>query len=152
MTWQNMVKPEMAVALSENRISEARSQMKRTTILMAVAMLCVVIALVIMWPWINDFLYAKRYASEPMALIVALWAAITLCSASYTPLSAALQALKDFKALAMGSIYASVIAAVSVLFLLHYYAPETTLWGIVLAELFMAIFLYRVVTMALQNK
>ena len=152
MTWQNMVKPEMAVALSENRISEVRSQMKRTTILMAVAMLCVVIALVIMWPWINDFLYAKRYASEPMALIVALWAAITLCSASYTPLSAALQALKDFKALAMGSIYASVIAAVSVLFLLHYYAPETTLWGIVLAELFMAIFLYRVVTMALQNK
>ena len=87
-----------------------------------------------------------------MALIVALWAAITLCSASYTPLSAALQALKNFKARAMGSIYASVIAAVSVLLLLHYYAPETTLWGIVLAELFMAIFLYRVVTVALQNK
>jgi len=130
MTWQNMVKPEMAVALSENRISEVRGQMKRTTILMAVAMLCVVIGLVIMWPWINEFLYTKRYANEPMAWIVALWAAITLCSASYTPLSAALQALKNF----------------------HYYAPETTLWGIVLAELFMAIFLYRVVTVALQNK
>jgi len=145
MTWQNMVKPEMAVALSENRYSEVRQQMKRTTILMALAMTAVVIALAVMWNWIDGFLYQKRYGDEPMAMIVALWAIITLCSASYTPMSAALQALKNFRALAMGSIYASVLAAITVTALLYLHSPEATLIGILLAELFLAIFLLRVV-------
>lgn len=152
MTWQNMVKPEMAVALSEHRYSEVKSQMKRTTISMVVVMVTVVIGLMLFWSWIDGFLYEKRYADQPMAWIVALWALITVCSASYTPVSAALQALKDFRALAMGSIYASVIAAVSVLVLLHLYSPATTLVGIFIAELFMAIFLLRVIVKTLRAK
>ena len=151
MTWQNMVKPEMAVSLSEHRYTEVRGQMIRTTRLMAVAMFCVVIGLAIMWPWIDGFLYEKRYADEPMAWIVALWAVITLCSASYTPISAALQALKNFKALAMGSIYASVLAAIAVTALLYFRSPEDTLIGIFLAELFMAVFLLRVITRTLRE-
>ena len=151
MTWQNMVKPEMAVSLSEHRYSEVRGQMVRTTRLMAVAMFCVVVGLVIMWPWIDGFLYQKRYADEPMAWIVALWAIITLCSASYTPISAALQALKNFKALAMGSIYASVLAAIAVTALLYFRSPEHTLIGIFLAELFLAVFLLRVITRTLRE-
>lgn len=151
MTWQNMVKPEMAVSLSEHRYTEVRGQMIRTTRLMAVAMFCVVVGLAIMWPWIDGFLYEKRYADEPMAWIVALWALITLCSASYTPISAALQALKNFKALAMGSIYASVLAAIAVTSLLYFRSPEDTLIGIFLAELFMAVFLLRVITRTLRE-
>lgn len=145
MTWQNMVKPEMAVALSENRFKEVENQMKRTTILMAMAMTGVVVALALMWGWIDGFLYQKRYGDEPMAAIVALWAMITLCSASYTPMSAALQALKNFRALAMGSIYASVLAAITVTALLYWHSPEATLIGILLAELFLAVFLLRVI-------
>jgi len=151
MTWQNMVKPEMAVSLSEHRYTEVRGQMIRTTRLMAVAMFCVVVGLAILWPWIDGFLYEKRYADEPMAWIVGLWALITLCSASYTPISAALQALKNFKALAMGSIYASVLAAMAVTALLYFRSPEDTLIGIFLAELFMAVFLLRVITRTLRE-
>ena len=150
MTWQNMVKPEMAVALSEHRYDAVRSQMKRATISMVIAMVIVVGGLVLFWSWIDGFLYEKRYADQPMAWIVALWALITVCSASYTPVSAALQALKNFRALAMGSIYASVIAAIAVLLLLHLYSPATTLFGIFMAELFMAIFLLRVIMKTLR--
>ncbi len=150
MTWQNMVKPEMAVALSENRYDMVRSQMKRATISMVIAMIVVVGGLLLFWSWIDGFLYQKRYADQPMAWIVALWALITICSASYTPVSAALQALKNFRALAMGSIYASIIAACAVLVFLHFYSPATTLLGIFVAELFMAIFLLRVIMKTLR--
>ena len=125
--------------------------MKRTTILMALVMLGVVIALAILWPYIYQFLYEKRYSTEPMAMIVALWAAITLCSASYTPMSAALQALKNFRALAMGSIYASVIAAIAVTALLYFHSPEATLVGILMAELFLAVFMLRVVVQSMRG-
>ena len=152
MTWQNMVKPEMAMALSEDRFQEVRGQMKRTTVLMAIVMACVVAALAIFWPWIYGFLYEKRYASEPMAMIVALWAAITLCSASYTPMSAALQALNNFRALAMGSIYASGVAAATVTALLYFHSPEATLVGILMAELFLAVFMLRVVVQSMRGK
>ena len=151
MTWQNMVKPEMAMALSENRYGEVRNQMKRTTLLMALVMTSVVIALAVFWPYIDSFLYEKRYGNEPMAGIVALWAAITLCSASYTPMSAALQALKNFRALAMGSIYASVLAALTVTALLYFHSPEATLIGILMAELFLAVFMLRVVIQSMQG-
>lgn len=152
MTWQNMVKPEMAMALSENRFQEVRAQMKRTTVLMAIVMTGVVVALALFWPWIDAFLYQKRYGGEPMAMIVALWAAITLCSASYTPMSAALQALKNFRALAMGSIYASVLAAITVSSLLYFHSPEATLIGILMAELFLAVFMLRVVIQSMRGK
>ena len=74
-----------------------------------------------------------------------------MCSASYTPISAALQALKNFKALAMGSIYASVLAAIAVTAMLYFRSPEDTLIGIFLAELFMAVFLLRVITRTLRE-
>lgn len=151
MTWQNMVKPEMAVALSENRTEAVRNQIRRTSILMMLALVLVGLTLAMLWPWISSLLYARNYAEEPMAWIVAAWALITLCSASYTPTSAALQALKDFRVLALGSVYASVIALISVGILLYLYSPEMTLAGILLAELFMAIFLYRVILGKLQQ-
>ena len=86
-----------------------------------------------------------------MAMIVALWALITLCSASYTPMSAALQALKNFRALAMGSIYASVLAAIAVTALLYFHSPEATLVGILMAELFLAVFMLRVVMKSMRG-
>ncbi len=144
MTWQNMVKPEMALALFENRRDLVKSQIRRTSFLMCLALIALGVALTLFWPLIHEFLYSKKYSNEPMAWIVGLWAMITLCSASYTPASAALQALKDFRILAMGSIYASVIAGLSVCILLALHSPPMTLAGILAAELFMAIFLLRV--------
>ena len=151
MTWQNMVKPEMAIALDEKRAHDVRQQLLTTCGLMAAAMVGVGIVLLVAWPLIHEFLYARKYADQPMALIVMLWAIITICSASYTPPAAALQAFKDFKVLAMASVYAAVISGVSVMVLLYFLAPAWTLVGILIAEMFMLLYLARVIVRKLER-
>lgn len=143
LTWQNMVKPELAVAISESRENAVRRQIKTTTLLMTMAVLAMGIFLWIAWPIIHTFLYAEKYADQPMAYIVGLWSIITLLAASYNAPAAALQAMRDFKVLAIASIYGAVISGVMVGVLLYYLRPENTLLGILAAELFMAIYLTR---------
>ncbi|MGK0321798.1 MAG: O-antigen/teichoic acid export membrane protein [Granulosicoccus sp.] len=141
LTWQNMVKPELAVALSESREDAVRIQIKTTTLLMAGAVLAMGLFLWIAWPLIHKFLYAKQYADQPMAYIVGLWSVITLFAASYNAPAAALQAMRDFKVLAIASIYGALLSGVMVAVILYYYRPENTLLGILAAEVFMAIYL-----------
>lgn len=141
LTWQNMVKPELAVALSESRQEAVRRQIQTTTLLMAGAVLCMALFLWAAWPWIHAFLYAEQYSDQPMALIVGVWSLITLFAASYNAPAAALQAMRDFKVLAMASIYGAVLSGVLVTLTLYYFKPETTLVGILAAEAFMAFYL-----------
>jgi len=143
LTWQNMVKPELAVALSEHRQGAVRRQIQQTTLLMAGAVMAMGLFLWMAWPWIHAFLYAEQYADQPMAMIVGLWSIITLFAASYNAPAAALQAMRDFKVLAMASIYGAVLSGVMVSLTLYYYQPETTLFGILAAEAFMALYLTR---------
>lgn len=143
LTWQNMVKPEMAVDLSESRQSQVRAQIRKSTILMVGAVVALGLCLWAGWPWIHGYLYAEQYSDQPMALIVAVWAIITVFGASYNAPAAALQAMRDFRILAMASIYGAVISGVLVSVTLYLFEPETTLAGILAAEIFMAVFLTR---------
>ncbi len=144
LTWQNMVKPELAVALSESRHAAVRKQIRMTTFVTAGVVVCMALFLLIFWPWIHAFLYAEQYADEPMALIVGLWSIITLFAASYNAPAAALQAMRDFRILAMASIYGAILSGVLVSVALYYFKPETTLLGILAAEVFMALYLTRI--------
>lgn len=141
LTWQNMVKPEMAVALSESRHAEVRKQIKVTTLLMVGAVLCMGLFLWVAWPWIHRFLYAEQYADKPMGFIVCVWSIITLFAASYNAPAAALQAMRDFRILAIASIYGAVLSGLLVSAILYYFQPEITLFGILAAEAFMAVYL-----------
>lgn len=141
LTWQNMVKPELAVALSESRQLAVRRQIIVTTFLMAAAVLAMAAVLWLGWPWIHSFLYAEQYANQPMGLIVGLWSVITLFAACYNAPAAALQAMRDFRVLAMASIYGAVLSGVLVAITLYYLSPEHTLLGILAAEGFMAAYL-----------
>ncbi|MFK7889913.1 MAG: lipopolysaccharide biosynthesis protein [Granulosicoccus sp.] len=144
LTWQNMVKPEMAVDLSESRRSQVRSLIRKSTILMVGAVVVLGLCLWAGWPWIHEYLYAEQYSDQPMALIVAVWAIITVFGASYNAPAAALQAMHDFRILAMASIYGAIISGVLVSATLYFFEPETTLAGILAAEIFMAVFLTRI--------
>lgn len=141
LTWQNMVKPELAVDLSKSRELAVRAQIKVTSVLMIAAVVVLSICLWLGWPWIHRFLYAEQYADQPMALIVGLWSIITVFAASYNAPAAALQAMRDFRVLAMASIYGAIISGVLVSLSLYLYKPETTLLGILAAEIFMSLFL-----------
>ena len=143
ITWQNMVKPELAVALDERRFGEVRARLRRANLAMVVAVLVLGALLAAGWPWIHALLYERRYADAPMALIVGTWCAITLCAALYNVPSAALQALRDFRRLAMASIWGALVSGVAVGTLLWLTAPEYTLFGVLCAEGFMALYLTR---------
>ena len=151
LTWQNMVKPELAMALSDNRQDAVREQIKRTCIMMGSAVVVLGICLAIAWPWIHELLYEKKYADQPMAFIVAMWSLTTLFAAIYNAPSAALQAMKDFRVLAMASVFGAIISGVLVAFLLFNSGPVSTLYGILLAEFFMAVYLIRVMLARLKG-
>ncbi len=150
LTWQNMVKPELAVALSESRHQAVRKQILTTSLMMAGAVLLMGLMLFILWPWIDAFLYADQYADEPMGLIVATWSIITLFAASYNAPAAALQAMRDFRILAMASVYGAILSGALVSLTLYFFNPETTLLGILAAEAFMAVYLTRILYTRLQ--
>ncbi len=143
ITWQNMVKPELAVALSEGRARSVTAQLKRTTATTALAVVALGVLLYLGWDHIHSFLYANRYADAPMGLIVCLWALTTFFAASYNAPSAALQALKDFRLLAMASIYGALLSATLVVVLLWQLGAVYTLLGVLAAEIFMAVWLMR---------
>lgn len=144
MTWQNMVKPELAVALSENRGEAVKKQIKKSAALMAAAVVALGICLWLAWPQIHSVLYSKQYSDQPMGYIVCVWAVITLFAAIYNAPSAALQAMRDFRVLAMASVYGAVVSGVLVTVLLYLFNPESTLLAILAAECFMAVYLTRV--------
>ncbi|MBX2838879.1 MAG: hypothetical protein KTR35_18630 [Gammaproteobacteria bacterium] len=151
LTWQNMVKPEIAVALSNNEHKAVQKQVRRTSILMSAAVVLLGFLLWLGWPWLHEALYAKKYADEPMLFIVICWSAVAFFSASYNAPSAALQALRNFKVLAVSSIYGAIIAFVFVALLLYWFDPVHTLFGIMAAECFMAIYLMRLVFKQLRS-
>ncbi len=144
LTWQNMVKPELAIALSEQRFDAVRTQIRKTCVLMAIAVVLLGVALYFAWPYIHNLLYANKYADQPMGIIVLMWAIITFFAAIYNAPSAALQAMKDFRILAMASVYGAAISGVLVSVLLFSVSPESTLLGIMAAECFMAFYLIRI--------
>ena len=144
LTWQNMVKPELAMALADNQQDAVLSQIKRTSIMMAAAVVVMAICLAIAWPLIHKLLYAKQYADQPMHFIVAMWSLTTLFAAIYNAPSAALQAMKDFRVLAMASVFGAVLSGVLVTVLLFTSGPISTLYAILAAELFMAVYLMRI--------
>lgn len=151
LTWQNMVKPEIAVAISNNEHSAVRSQVGRNSALMSGAVVLLAILLWVAWPWLHEALYAKKYANEPMLYIVICWSAVAFFSASYNAPSAALQAMRNFKVLAISSVFGAAISFVFVAILLYFFEPVHTLFGIMAAECFMAIYLMRLVYQQLRK-
>lgn len=149
--WQNMAKPAIAISLAAHRNEEVRQKIRSTNLLAAVAVVLLAILLYVGWPWIHELLFARRYADEPMGRIVAIWCLVTLAATSYNAPSAALQALSRFKLLAIASIWGSLLSAALVWFLLRTFAPDATLWGVLVAEIFMAVWLTRRLSKALDE-
>lgn len=136
-TWQNLSKPQMAIDLDARRFSLVMRHIKYTTAVMCAALCLVAVMLWLLWPWVHALLYAQKYSAEPMGLIVSLWTVITLFVTLNSPASAALQALADFKILALASVYGALLSTTIVLTLLALRDPASTLFGALAAEMFM---------------
>lgn len=144
-TIQNVIKPEMALAIAEQRQLDAKRQMVLSSLISMGAVAVLIAACYVGWPWIDQYLYSDRYADSPMKAIVFMWAAVTLVSALQNGPFAALQSLKAFKQLAMATVFGSVFSLFAVAILLAIAPIHWSLMGILLAELFVVIWVVRLV-------
>lgn len=139
--WQNMAKPGIAISLDARRHDEVRHRIRSTNLLAAAAVLLLAVLLYLCWPWIHELMFARRYADAPMGRIVVIWCLITLAATSYNAPSAALQALSEFRLLAVASVCGALLSATLVWTLLVTVSPDATLWGVLASEIFMAVLL-----------
>jgi O-antigen/teichoic acid export membrane protein len=142
--WQMVMRPELAVAIAaRNRRAVLRTLLLSTGGL-ALATAAVGVAIALAWNGIHGFLYAENYAGQPMALVVAIWGAITVCGAATTASSGVLQAFKEFRILAYSTIVGSVLSILLVSLLLWLWQPAISLLGVLAAALFSFVFCFLV--------
>jgi len=144
-TIQNVVKPEMALAISEHRTEDAKRQMLIVSALSVGGVLLVALAMQLAWPWLNQWLYQQEYKDEPMRLIVTLWAAITLIGALQNGPYTALQSLKLFQPLAIVTVYGALLGLALVTACVVWLEISWSLLGVFAAESFVAVWVVSLV-------
>jgi len=138
-TIQNVMKPEMSLAIADDRPADAKRQMILASSMSVVAVAALVALTMALWPLIDQWLYSEQYADAPMREIVLMWGAITVISAVQNGPFAALQSLRAFRELAITTIYGSALSLALVAILLYLLPIQWSIGGIFLAEGFVAI-------------
>ena len=142
-TIQNVIKPEMSRAIASGNAAGALRQTILASSISLIAVSFLVLATWLAWPLLDQWLYAEKYADAPMRSIVFLWAGITLISAAQNGPFAALQSLKEFRQLALATVYGSILSLVLVALTLAFYPVHYSIVGIMAAELFVVIWVVR---------
>jgi len=138
-TIQNVMKPEMSLAISEARHHDAKRQMIMASSLSVVAVAGLLLLTMFAWPLLDQWLYSEQYSDAPMRQIVLIWGAITLISAVQNGPFAALQSLRAFRALAISTIFGAALSLALVSLLLFTAPIQWSIAGIFVAEGFVAI-------------
>lgn len=146
-TIQNVLKPEMSLAISQDRPQDAKRQMILASSLSVIAVAGLLLLTMLAWPLLDQWLYSEQYSEAPMKQIVLIWGAITLISAIQNGPFAALQSLHAFRELAMSTIYGSALSLTLVTLLLFAAPIQWSIAGIFVAEGFVAVW---VVWLAMQ--
>lgn len=138
-TIQNVMKPEMSLAISQERSQDAKRQMIMASTMSVIAVAGLLLLTMLAWPLLDQWLYSEQYSDAPMRQIVLIWGAVTLISAIQNGPFAALQSLRAFRELAMSTIYGSLVS-LSLVSVLMFVAPiQWSITGILIAEGFVAI-------------
>lgn len=145
-TIQNVIKPEMSFAIASGNAAGAAQQSALASLISLLAVAALVAITWLAWPLLDAWLYADKYADAPMKTIVFLWAGITLISALQNGPFAALQSLKEFKPLALTTVYGSVMSLFLVTVALSLYPVHFSIVGIMITELFVAIWVIKLTT------
>ncbi len=134
--WQMVMRPELAVAIAARNRSAVRRALLVSTGGLAALTGGIGLAVFLFWPQVHGFLYAANYADQPMALVVGLWGLITIVAAATTAPSGVLQALKQFRILAIATVIGSALSLGAVTVLLLLFQPAVSLLGVLAAAMF----------------
>jgi len=138
MTIQNVIKPEMALAIANGQSAAAARQTLLVSVISVAAIATLSILSLLAWPLLDQWLYQDQYSDAPMRNIVLLWAAITLIAAVQNGPFAALQSLKAFKPLALATVYGSIMSVSLVTLAVLSLPTHLSILGVLAAEILVA--------------
>jgi O-antigen/teichoic acid export membrane protein len=130
--------PDVVAAVCRDDHYVVARILKYSALVLTILVLGLGVVVALLWTDVFDLLYVRKYADEPMGMIVAIWCAIVVCSALYFAPSGILQALRKYRLLAFGTVYGCLISSAVVIILLTSLGPEWSLLGVLAGEAFTA--------------
>ena len=97
--------PDVVTAVRSRNHHVVARLLKYSGPVLAMLVLGLGLMIALLWPYVFDLLYARKYADQPMGMIVAIWGAIVICAALYFAPSGILQALRKYRLLAFRTVY-----------------------------------------------
>jgi O-antigen/teichoic acid export membrane protein len=143
VAWQMVARPDFAAAIGSGGEARIWRTIKISGALFLAANAIFIVCLYGVWDVIEAHLFRQKYAGQPMFLIVALWGAIATVTAVRGVLSSAVQAYRDFRPLAMATVYGGFISLAIAVVLFFAVTPAASLAGVLLGELFTLAYLVR---------
>jgi O-antigen/teichoic acid export membrane protein len=140
---QNVMRPELAAAIARGNRRGVMVASALSTGLLVLAVIVFGGLLALAWPWIEAALYAEKYQTQPMAAIALGCWAIALCRAVYTQPSSLLQAMRQFRPLALGTVGGAVLSTLGVAASLVFLTPAWSLAGVLAGESLFAVYAVR---------
>jgi O-antigen/teichoic acid export membrane protein len=134
----NMVLPEITGLLAAGRATSARRLVVRSTALIMVACLFYGVAMWLLLPQIEHYLFKGRFAHEPMGWIgFGIWAVVTV-SLIYAIPRAYLEASAAFKGIATGALVSAIIGFAVMIPLVLTMPPAFAIAGLIASEMAVA--------------
>lgn len=136
VVWHSIMQPELVVAISRNDRRTVLRLLQGSMLALAVLVIGLGVGMVLFWDVIVSQLYAAKYADAPMAWISAAGFAIIFCASVAAPASGVLQTLLQYRLLAQGTVYSSIISLTVAAGLLLWLGPAWSLLGVLAGEVF----------------
>ena len=131
----NVFRPEFAAALAGGHYRRARLTLYSLCGIIALSCIAAGTVVWLGWPLIQTYIFAGKFAADPMPLIVALTGLQVLVYSTYNGPIALVQAATNFKPVAIASTVGGIVGLVSVSILLAFTSVAWSLAGVVAGEL-----------------
>lgn len=136
VVWHSIMQPELVVAISRNDRRTVLRILQLSMLTLGAIVIALGLGMVAFWDVVVAQLYAAKYAEAPMAWISAAGFAIIFCASVAAPASGVLQTLLQYRLLAQGTVYGSIISVTVAVTLLLWLGPAWSLLGVLSGEVF----------------
>lgn len=133
----DLERPIMARDIAKGNIAHAWRAVKEFRTAAGAVWLATLILAAVILLWYPKLLVKSEYDITQVIVVIAIWATIMAVRSMRTPESVLLQAAGEFRALAMPSVWSSLVSLGATLALLLAFGPVASLLGILIGDLVM---------------
>jgi O-antigen/teichoic acid export membrane protein len=147
----NVMLPEVVVAIARNDRTLVLRTLWLLTLILALGVAALGVIVVVAWDFIFMHLYFGKYAEDSMKWICGVWSLIVLCNAISSTPYAILFALLEFRLVALGGMFASIISVSGAFLLTVLLSPTWSLVGVLAGEIFLLIYAVILIQRRMRN-